>query len=75
MKTLTLQMAKNLKKGNWLIDLWNKNKNGTPFNWKVIGKPKTWKRSPERVEVSIKRGLYQYDKFTEKDLNSFAINN
>lgn len=74
MKTLTLEQAKNLKKGTILIDLCNHYKDGTPARVKVIGL-KTWKRSPERVQVSIKFGLYQYDKFTEEHLSQFALLN
>lgn len=73
MKTLTLKQAKELKPGDHLIDLINKNADGIPAKWKVIGKPKTWKRNPERVQISIKRGLYQYDKFTEQNLHEFSL--
>ena len=34
---------------------------------KVNGKPKTWKRSPERVQIPYKYGLYEYGYITERD--------
>jgi len=73
MTTLTLEKAKTLKLGDHLIDLVNKNKDGRNARWKVIGKPKTWKRDSSRVLVSLNRGLYEYDKISERDLSQFAI--
>lgn len=58
---ITLEEAKNLKPGEILIDQYNK-------RWKVNGRVKTWVRSPERVRVPLKHGLYAYDYLTEIDL-------
>jgi hypothetical protein len=66
---ITLQQAKNLKPGDLLHHCKNKNADGTPQRWKVNGMVKTWKRSPERVRVPLKHGLYDYDYLTEADLN------
>ncbi len=41
--------------------------------WRVSGKPKTWKRSPERVQVPIKHGLYANDYITENTLDSLHL--
>jgi len=65
---MTLSQAKQLKPGTVLYHRHNRNADGTPQRWKVNGKPKTWKRSPERVQVPIKHGLYAYDYLTENDL-------
>jgi len=35
---------------------------------KVNGSPKTWKRSPQRLEVSLKYGMYEFAKFDETDI-------
>ena len=40
---------------------------------KVIGRPRTWKRSPERVEVPIKHGLYQFGTLSERNLQFFHL--
>lgn len=36
--------------------------------WRVNGQVKTWKRSPERVRVPVKFGLYAYDAITEDSI-------
>lgn len=41
-------------------------KNG-PWRWKVNGQVKTWKRSPDRVEVLLKHGLYTYDRIVIRE--------
>jgi len=58
--SLTLEEAKQLKPGDYLID-----HNGK--RWKVNGQVKTWKRSPHRIRVPLKHGLYAYDALTESD--------
>jgi hypothetical protein len=55
---ITLEEARNLKPGDYLVDSWGK-------RWKVNGKVKTWVRSPEKVKVPVKHGLYSYDYITE----------
>lgn len=42
--------------------------NLTPERWRVNGKVQVWKRSPERVRVPVKHGLYSYDAITESNL-------
>jgi len=66
---LTLEQAKALKHGDVLHHTVHKNADGTPQRWRVRGKPKTWKRSPVRVEVPVKCGLYANDHLTENDLH------
>jgi len=46
---------------------------GKGERWKVNGMPKTWKRSPERVRVPIKHGLYAYGYLTEDNLFLFTL--
>ena len=70
---ITLEQAKNLKHGDILYHIVNLNADNSPQRWKVNGKVKTWKRSPERVKVPLKYGLYQYDYLTEKDLDLVCL--
>ena len=67
--TITLDQAKNLKFGQILHHTINKNADGTPQRWRVNGKIKTWKRSPDRVQVPVKYGLYGFGYVTENDLD------
>lgn len=60
---MTLDQAKALKRGDILVDALN------GARWKVNGKVKTWKRSPERVYVPLKHGLYRYAAMTDNDLH------
>ena len=67
--TIELDQAKNLKFGQILHHTINKNADGTPQRWRVNGKIKTWKRSPDRVQVPVKYGLYGFGYVTENDLD------
>lgn len=40
---------------------------------KVNGKVRTWKRNPNRVEIPIKYGMYEYAVFTGADINRVLI--
>jgi hypothetical protein len=73
MKTLTLEQAKNLSFGTILYHVKNKNSDGSAQKWKVNGKVQTWKRSPEKVKVPLKYGLYRYDYLTENELNLVTL--
>ena len=46
---------------------------GTARTAKVNGKVRTWKRDPNRVEIPIKYGLYEYGTFTARDINRVLI--
>ncbi len=64
---ITLEQAKNLNPGTILLQF-------TPhktYKWKVNGKPKTWKRSPEKVKVPLRYGLYTNTYLCEMSLNVF----
>ena len=69
---MTLQEAKALKAGDYIHHVSKKNANGTPMRARVTS-IKTWKRSPNRVEVRCKHGLYDYATFTENELNQINI--
>ena len=69
---MTLQDAKNLKTGDYIHHTSKKNADGTPMRARVTS-IKTWKRSPDRVEVRCKRGLYDYATFSETELDQIAV--
>lgn len=46
---------------------------GTSRTAKVNGKVRTWKRDPNRVEVPIKYGMYEYGTFTASDIDRVLI--
>ena len=70
---MTLEQAKNLKYGDIVHHNTSKNVDGTCQRWKVNGKIKTWKRSPERVKIPVKHGLYTCDYITEQYLNDVHL--
>jgi len=70
---ITLEEAKGLQYGQTLYHVVNRNADGTPQRWRVNGKPKTWVRTPERVQVPIKHGLGTYDYLTEIGLSLVCL--
>jgi hypothetical protein len=76
LEKLTLERAKVLKHGEFIfIARKTKVENLPPIleRWKVTGKVKLWKRSPDRVQVPIKHGMYSYGYLTEKSMDFFEI--
>ncbi len=71
---ITLDQAKNLKHGDILYHVENKNSDKSPHRWKVNGMVKRWKRSPDRIQIPLKHGLYSYGYLTEDDLNLVCLN-
>jgi hypothetical protein len=55
--TITRENVVNLKCNNWIHHVTEKLSNGEPLRYRV-GSVKTWKRRPERIEVTLKFGLY-----------------
>jgi len=66
---MRLEEAKRLRRGEVLHHRDHKNADGTPQRWRVNGKVKTWKLSPERVKVPVKCGLFYFDYLTEDNLH------
>lgn len=58
---LSLDQAKSLTYGQIMVT-------DTGKRLKVNGKVKTWKRSPEKVQIPYKYGLYDYGYVLETDL-------
>jgi hypothetical protein len=71
---ITLEQAKSLSYGQTLYHAENRNSNGTPQRWRVNGKPQTWVRTPSRVRVPLKYGLYTYDAIDETTLDLVYLN-
>lgn len=44
-----------------------------PINWRANGRCKTWKRTPERFQLPIKHGLYNYGYITEDNAHLFEV--
>ena len=65
---MTLEQAKALKRGDIIHSDSVKNARGECMRWRVNGQVQTWKRSPERVRVPLKHGLYDYGQLTENEL-------
>lgn len=67
MTTLTLDSTKQLIPGDYIY-LCTK-------RYKVLGKPKLWKRSPNKVTVCVKYGLFTHVTVTEYNLHLFSKDN
>lgn len=70
---ISLDEAKSLRHGVILYHVIYRNADGTPQRWRVNGAPKTWKRSPDRVRVPLKHGLYSYDYLDETCLDLVCL--
>lgn len=71
--SITLNQAKALTPGDYVHDVTGTNADGTPTRWRVNGQAKTWKRSPDRVKVPLKHGMYSFDYLTENDLEKVSL--
>jgi hypothetical protein len=60
---ITLEDAKELKPGDYLVDEINGKR------WKVNGKVQTWKTDPSRIRIPLKHGLYSYAALITEDFN------
>ena len=70
---MTIKQAKNLTFGQVIFDSTLQNKDGTPARYKVNGKVKIWKRDLNRIQIPLKRGLYEYDYLTENNIEYFHL--
>ncbi len=67
---LTFEQAKQLKPGDILYSLQASNAKGERQRWRVNGKVRTWKKSPARIYIPLKHGLYDYDSICEHDFQN-----
>jgi hypothetical protein len=72
-EAIMLYQAKNLQVGQMVYAIGYYDSDGRAQRFKVQGKPKTWKRNSERVEVTLKRGLKEYVLLTEHCLEEFSL--
>ena len=70
---ITLTQAKSLTHGTTLYHVKHTNADGSPQRWRVNGKVKRWKRSPDRIQIPLKHGMYDYDYLTETDLDLVCL--
>lgn len=61
---ITLEQAKQLEYGDILYSNEYVGCDQSPKRYKVNGKPKIWKRDPNRIRVPLKHGLYAYGELT-----------
>jgi len=70
---ITLAQAKKLKSDQIVYTPGFYNADGTTQRWRVNGMPKTWVKSPEKVKVPIKHGMYDHMYITEENLYGFTL--
>ena len=68
---MNLSQAKKLKYGQIIYHKTLKNADGTAMRFKINGVVKLWKRSPEKIRVPLKHGLYQYYYLDENNMGEF----
>jgi hypothetical protein len=71
--TIPLAAAKDLTHGTIIYYKHGRNADGTPARFKINGRVKRWKRTPDRVEIPIKRGLWEYAYLENGNLCEFAL--
>jgi hypothetical protein len=69
---MNIQTAKTLKVGNRVHHVERKNKDNTPMRARVTS-IKTWKTRPDKIEVHLKHGLYEYAIFNENELDQIEL--
>jgi hypothetical protein len=72
-KKMTLNEAKRLRHGQEIYEKGAYGSDGRAIRWRVSGKVQTWQRSPGRVRVPIKHGLYSHGEITERNLGNVTI--
>jgi hypothetical protein len=69
---LTLAQARSLKAGTTIYARDEKNSDGRAQRFKVLS-VKTWKPDNSIIEISLKRGLKQFLRINEGQLNYFSL--
>lgn len=70
---ITLDQAKRLTKNDEIYHNVYRYSNGRPQRWRINGQVKLWKRSPERISIPLKYGLYDFSYLTENNLDEFSL--
>lgn len=68
---MTIDEAKQLKQGTWIYTSYGAQNRREPLRAKVTS-VKTWKRTPGRIEVRVKYGLYGYWKLHPEHLSYWS---
>jgi len=74
MTPLTIEKATSLTYRTELAMNNQKNADGTCVRWRVNGAVKTWKTQPERFEIPVKHGMYDFGYVTNKNYFYFHLN-
>lgn len=69
---LDRRLAGFLASGTVLEHVTLRNADGTPQRFKVTS-VKTWRRSPERIEIGYKRGMYEFGVISQHELCQFTV--
>ena len=72
-RPITLDEAKNVYHGYMFHHVSDRNADGSPTRWKVNGAVKRWKRTPDRIQIPVKHGLYAYDYVTNSELHLIYV--
>ena len=70
---MTFDEAKSLEVGQIVYCNTFTNADGTACRWKINGKVKTWKRDETRIQIPVKRGMYQYGYIDETNFGCFSL--
>lgn len=68
---MTLEQAKQARKGQILYSRYDHNADGTPVRRKVTS-VKTWKTRPAEVRLNAQYGMYEHCSFSEYDLHMLS---
>jgi hypothetical protein len=70
---ITLEQAKALTYRQVIFHNTLRDSKGNPSKWRVNGMVKTWVRSPERVKVPLKHGMWDFGYLTEDNLDELSL--
>lgn len=71
---ITIEQAKSLGYREELhSDDYRQNRGKDCYRVFVSGRPKTWKRQPDKVIIPVKHGMYQSEHITETELNFWHL--
>jgi hypothetical protein len=63
---ITIEQAKALEYRETIHSNNQRNADGTCQRWRVNGRLKTWKRTPNQFQLPVKHGLYAYGYVTQE---------
>lgn len=69
---MTLKEAKSLRYGDIVYHKWITGARRQPAGFRVVS-IKEWKRSPDRIRIGLKYGLFEHTYMTENELNEWVL--